>query len=505
MQGLCRTVKFMYNMQEDARPCPGAFGAGGFGYSAAKGRFGLKKFACALGALLLAGSLAAPAALGYQGPAVSCESYIVVDADTGQVIMEKNADEVLYPASITKVMTLALALEKAQGQLDAQLTVSYDSVHQLEYGSSHIALQEGEVVRLEDVLYGTQLESANDGANVLAEYIGGSIQGGVDAMNRKAAELGLANTHYMNPHGLHDEQHYTTAREMAAITRWALTVPGFEEVFCRTDPWTMEPTNKQPQQRVFHCTDWMRLSGDYYRAYAKGSKNGFHDQALTTFVNYAEQDGIRLISVEMRCQQLEDKFRDACSILDYAFENFDRVTLPAPAEAFHLPVVGGGEALGNALVEPEDGQALLHRELDPGAVAVDYQIPDRYVLGQPFEASVTYSLPENDLQPSALGSAKLRVSGVDQVLAASTYVPQEDLKPQADPVGVALAAAALAVLALLGWRLWRRAKASPAPKGYGLTEWEVITRPPAGSPAPPWQQQGEQGAPRSRPKPPGEQ
>lgn len=480
-------------------PCgvPGAV----FGYSKGKGTLGLKKFFAALCGAALAAALAAPAALAYEGPAVSCESYIVVDADTGQVIMEQNADAVLYPASITKIMTIALALEKAQGQLDTQLTVSYDAVHQLEYGSSHIALQEGEVVRLEDVLYGTQLESANDGANVLAEYIGGTIQGGVDAMNAKAAELGLSNTHYMNPHGLHDAQHYTTARDMAVITRWALSVPGFEEIFCRTDPWPMEPTNKQPQQRVFHCTDWMRLSGAYYRSYAKGSKNGYHDQALTTFVNYAEQDGVRLISVEMRCRSSDDKFRDACALLDYAFENFSRVEIPAPAEAFEVPVVGGGDALGNALVQPQSATALLHKSLTTDGITVDYQIPDRYVLGQPFSASVTYSLPENNYQPPALGSAALSVSGVDQVLAASTYVPASSLQPDKNPVGIAVAAAGAVMALVLGVRLWRRA-GKKRPVAAGGAQWEIITRKPLPAEPPPWEDLPEGHTPRSRTKPP---
>lgn len=467
-----------------------------------KGTFGLKKFFAALCAAALAAAVCAPAALAYQGPAVSCAAYIVMDADSGQVIMEKNADEVLYPASITKIMTLALALEKAQGQLDTQLTVSYDAVHQLEYGSSHIALQEGEVVRLEDVLYGTELESANDGANVLAEYIGGTIQGGVDAMNAKAAALGLSNTHYMNPHGLHDAEHYTTARDMALITRWALTVPGFEAVFCRTEPWTMEATNKQSQQRVFHCTDWMRISGDYYRAYAKGSKNGFHDQALTTFVNYAEQNGVRLISVELKCQQLEDKFRDACAILDYAFENFARVEIPAPSEAFQIPVVGGGEALGNALVQPKSATALLHKSLSTDGVTVDYRIPDQYVLGQPFAASVTYSLPENDYQPSALGSADLAVSGVDEVLAASTYVPASSLRPEGNPVAVAVAAAGAAMALLLGVRLWRRAGAKRPVPGPAPAQWEIITRKPLPAEPPPWEKGAGKTPPRSRTRPP---
>ena len=467
----------------------------------------MKKFVSALCAAVLAAGALAPAAWAYEGPQVSCEAYIVMDADSGQVIMEKNADEVLYPASITKIMTLALALEKAQGAWDTQVTVSYDAVHQLERGSSHIALQDGEVVRLEDVFYGTQLESANDGANVLAEYIGGdgTIQSGVDAMNRKAAELGLSNTKYMNPHGLYDQQHYTTARDMAQLTRWALSVPGFTDVFCRTEAWTMQPTNKQEKQRVFHCTDWMRISGDYYRTYAKGSKNGFHDQALTTFVNYAEQNGVRLISVELRCQQLEDKFRDACAILDYAFENFQRVQVPAPSEAFQVPLLGGGEALGNVTVQPNSAAVLLHKSLAAADVTAEYDIPDRYVLGQPFSASVRYYLPENAYQPAALGAAGLTVSGLPEILAASTYVPQSSLKAETNPVGLAVAAACAALAVLLGVRLWKKDKRVPrgALGGQSPAQWQIITRKPLPAEPPPWQAGSSETPRRPRTKRPG--
>lgn len=163
-----------------------------------------KRFFCVLSAFLLFTGLFAPAVRGAQAspPAALSAAYLVMDADTGQVLIELNADEQRSPASITKIMTMGLALEKAQGELDTRLTVSYDDVHQLEAGSSHIALIENEEVRLEDVLYGTEIASANDGANLLAEYIGGSIAAGVDAMNDKAGELGLSGTHFTNPHGL---------------------------------------------------------------------------------------------------------------------------------------------------------------------------------------------------------------------------------------------------------------------------------------------------------------
>ena len=111
-------------------------------------------------------------------------------------------------------------------------------------------------------------------------------------MNQKAHQLGLANTHYMNPHGLHDAQHYTTARDMANLTRWALSVPGFLEVFSRKESWPMEATNMQPA-RTFWCADLMRVGGaTYYRDYVVGSKTGYHDQAGHTLVTVARRDGV---------------------------------------------------------------------------------------------------------------------------------------------------------------------------------------------------------------------
>lgn len=371
-----------------------------------------------------------------------------MDADTGQVLIEQNADERRSPASVTKVMTMGLAMEKAQGVLDTQLTVTYDDVHQLEAGSSHIALIEGEQVRLEDILYGTEIASANDGANVLAEYIGGSIQAGVDAMNQKAGELGLEGTHFTNPHGLYDENHYTTARDLAVITRWALEQPGFAEVFCRTETWTMAPTNLQPEERFFSINDWMRLSGKYYRSYAKGSKQGFHDQAQYTFVCYAEQSGMRLICVVLGAPQRYDKFIDACALLDYCFASFTRVEV-GDDKGFTVPVAGGGETLGNLQVAGAKASFLLHKDTDPQTITAEYSIPERMLLGQEFAPSVTFRLPASAGQSAAEITAALGWTGLDQVLRASTYVPLRQQAASAGRGGVLLAGAVAALLIAL--------------------------------------------------------
>jgi len=409
-----------------------------------------KRLFCILAALLFAAPGLAPAARAVEAappPALSA-AYLVMDADTGQVLIEQNADERRSPASITKIMTMGLAMEKAQGALDTQLTVSYDDVHQLEAGSSHIALIEGEQVRLEDVLYGTEIASANDGANVLAEYVGGSIQAGVDAMNQKAGELGLESTHFTNPHGLYDENHYTTARDMAQITRWALGQPGFAEVFCRTETWTMAPTNLQPEERFFSINDWMRLSGKYYRSYAKGSKQGFHDQAQYTFVCYAEQSGMRLICVILGAPQRYDKFTDACALLDYCFASFTRVDV-ADEKGFTVPVAGGGETLGNLQVSGASASFLLHKDSDPKAITTEYNVPERMLLGQAFAPSVTFRLPASAGQSACELTVPLGWTGLDQVLRASTYVPLRQRAASAGRGGVLLAGAVAALLAAL--------------------------------------------------------
>ena len=394
----------------------------------------------------------APFAAAQELPEVTCEAYVVMDADTGQVIMEKNPDQMMYPASITKIMTLALAMEKAQGDWSEQRTISQEVTTSLEQGSSHIALLPGEVVSLQDLIYGTQLESANDGANALAEYISDddTIQGGVDKMNQKAQQLGLTNTHYMNPHGLHDAQHYTTARDMANLTRWALSVPGFLEVFSRKECLPLEATNMQ-QARTFWCADLMRVGGaTYYRDYVVGSKTGYHDQAGHTLVTYAQQDGINLISVVLKSAATKVHFLDTAALLDYAFAHYSRVELAAPAETLSVPLMGGGEtALGNLTLTPAGASALLSDAFTAQDVTVEYAVPEHYLLGQGFKAQILYKLPEsNGIQPSLVAAVDMKVSGLAALLEANTQLVEA--KPYLDPlvwkVGLGAGMAVLAAI-----------------------------------------------------------
>lgn len=292
----------------------------------------MKKHIAMLCAVLLTALAAFAPGAAAAGPALTAtEAYCIIDADTGLVLAQQNMNEELHPASITKVMTLGLACEKAQGKWDnVKLTVSHEDVYSLAgTDSSHIALQEGEEVPLTDALYATMMASANDGANLLAEYFGGgSIEGGVAAMNAQAKELGLEHTHFANPHGISDEDHYTSCYDMAQILRWALTQPGFETLFTRNEMYTMGPTNVQPVTRYFHQQDKMRVgSSRYYIPAILGSKIGYTNIARYSYVCLAEQNGVRVPAAVTGLEELLAKSANA--------------TLPASRDVGPKRIAGG--------------------------------------------------------------------------------------------------------------------------------------------------------------------
>ncbi len=149
------------------------------------------------------------------GPAIGAQSAILMEANTGVILYAKNIDEKLFPASTTKLMTCLIAAEKCQ--LNETITFSHDAIFSLEPGSSNIGIDEGQSMPFEECLYGILVASANEVANAVAEHVAGSRQAFADLMNDKAKELGCKNTHFVNAHGLHDEQHYTSAYDLALI------------------------------------------------------------------------------------------------------------------------------------------------------------------------------------------------------------------------------------------------------------------------------------------------
>ena len=415
----------------------------------------MRKWTAALCAVLLAVCVFAPGAAA-AGPALSAtRAYCIMDADTGLVLAQQNMNEELHPASITKVMTLGLACEKAQGNWDnVKLTVTHEDVYSLAgTDSSHIALLEGEQVPLTDALYATQMASANDAANLLAEYIGGgTIADGVEKMNEQVAELGLGHTHFANPHGISDNDHYTSCYDMAQILRWALEQPGFEDVFTRNEMYTMQPTNLQPVTRYFSQQDKMRIgSSRYHIASVIGSKLGYTNTARYSYACLAEQNGIRLICVTMQSELSTDKYNDVRALLDYAFGIFTGYTeLPSQGITAQLDVAGGGGSLGTVTVTDPGVKLLLADGLTAKDVEVSLELPESWVLGTEPEAYAVYTIKGGSKQENTSVRVEAELSGLTELLEAGTGTELEaakDVKPKSHALwllGISLGSTAAA-------------------------------------------------------------
>ena len=437
----------------------------------------MKKLTAALCAVLLVLCVCLPGASAARPALSATRAYCIVDADTGLVLAQQNMNEELHPASITKVMTLGLACEKAQGNWDGvKLTVSHEDVYSLAgTDSSHIALREGEEVPLVDALYATQMASANDGANLLAEYFGGgTIEGGVAKMNEQVEELGLAHTHFANPHGISDEDHYTSCYDMAQILRWALEQPGFEDVFTRSEMYTMQPTNVQPVTRYFSQQDKMRIgSSRYHISSILGSKIGYTNTARYSYACLAEQNGVRLICVTMQSELSTDKYNDVRTLLDYAFSTFTNdVELPGGSVTAPLSVAGGGESLGTVTVSDPGVWLLLADGLSAKDVTVSLELPETYVLGTEPEVYAVYTIRGGTKQESTSVRVKAEISGLTELLEASTGTELEAAKA-VQPKGralwllgislgstVAAAAVTFFIVRLLAKRKKRRARSA---------------------------------------------
>lgn len=257
-----------------------------------------------------------------KAPELNAEAAILMDATTGEILFEKNSKSKMYPASITKIMTVLLALEK--GNLSDTITFSHDAVYSIEPGSAHIAMQEGEQITLEQALYGILLRSANEVANAVGEYVDGSIPTFAQHMTQRAKELGCESTNFLNANGLFDENHYTTAYDMACIARELLKQEAYQKMMSNTY-YEIPPTNKQTETRYLHGQHQMlNPNSIYYYEYATGGKTGYTWEALNTLVTFAKKGDTQLIAVVLKCKGAEH-YIDSKALFEYGFANFQTV------------------------------------------------------------------------------------------------------------------------------------------------------------------------------------
>lgn len=258
--------------------------------------------------------------------ALNAESAILIDAESGAILYSKNIDTQHYPASITKIMTIYLALQN--GKPEDVLTASKTAIDGIDRQSSHIALDYDEQISLLDASYAAMMASANDASNILAEAIGGTQEQFAAMMNEAATAAGAKNTHFSNAHGLPDETHVTTAYDMAMITRLAIKNSSFKEVFGRVT-YEMPATNKQDGPRQFASGNEMLKKGKFFYEYATGGKIGWTEDAGYTMVTTAKKDNMELIAVVLKCSQKDARYSDTTTLFDYGFDNYKQIVVPA--------------------------------------------------------------------------------------------------------------------------------------------------------------------------------
>lgn len=258
-----------------------------------------------------------------QGPQTYGEAAIVMDADSGAILYAKNIDGKAYPASITKILTMLVALDYAAP--DQKVTFSQESIDCLGNGYAHIGMLPGEEISLTDALNALMLASANEVAHAIGESVGEGYDWFINQMNETARSLGAVHSNFVNTNGLSDENHYTTARDMALITRELfLNYQEFQDI-SQTSQYTIGATNLEQEPRIFQQKHQMFYpSYDNYYEYAVAGKTGYTDEALNTLVTCADNGEMRLICVVLKTHG-KNVYTDTRALFDYAYGQFHKV------------------------------------------------------------------------------------------------------------------------------------------------------------------------------------
>jgi D-alanyl-D-alanine carboxypeptidase len=366
---------------------------------------------------------------------VTAAGAVLIDAETGQVLFDKNMNSKRHPASITKIMTGLLTVELAAPSDVA--TVSEDAV-EFPYEVSHIALTPDEEIPVDSLMYALMLESANDAANVLAEHIDGTQADFAKRMTERALEIGAVNKNFSNPHGLDEPFHLTTAYDMALITREAIQNADFLKYF-GAQRYTIPPTNKKTRDYPFVNGQHMLLP-DQHLAYNEsviGGKVGFTDEAEHTMSTAARQNGRTLIAVVLGCG-FNEKYYDTEALLDYGFNELTEAALPAEAMAA-LPttvVMKDGQRVGEITYHADAPDSLLlPAGMSGDDIQFEYVIPETLEEGQTAEASVRFTLPDaKNGVPSLLLEQPLTASVQTDALAAGIPADAQDAPALPDSV-----------------------------------------------------------------------
>lgn len=341
-----------------------------------------------------------------KGPSVEAEGAVLMEAETGTVLYAKNPDTQLYPASITKIMTALLTLEDSK--LTDTVVYEGEAFRELPPNYTALTVSQGEEMTVEDCLNGLLLKSYNNVANALAVHDAGTIAAFAEKMNERAVQAGAKNTHFNNPSGEHETNHYTTPYDMCMIMRDCIQIDEFVKI-AGARVYTLQPTNKRKEEIDIYALHKMLFpTSEYYYEYCVCGKTGYTDQARNTLVTYAEKDGMKLICVVMGCGK-GVQYSDSEALFDYGFSNFSVVDASDSEERFTLRDAGifASEGMMSAssfnIEIPEESLVVLPTGVGLNKVDTEIQYLENAEDGCFAEVDYKY-------QDTVVGSARLKMS-----------------------------------------------------------------------------------------------
>lgn len=397
-------------------------------------------------------------------PELECKGAILVELNSGSTVYELNADERLFPASLTKVMTCLLALEK--GTLSDEITVDGSLFADMDSDASAVGLLDGETLTLEELLYCVMVPSANDASIVVADHIAGSVDAFVTMMNEKAAELGCKDTHFVNPDGLHDDEHYTTARDLAIITKAALESETFRTL-CATTTHEV-PATELSASRTIYTTNYFLstiISTKYYWEKVSGVKTGFTTPAGRCLISLVEEGSFSYLAVVLGAETPYDEngepvygsFTESRKLLEYGLDNFEFASVLSHLNPVAQVPVSGGRVNSVVIAPAEDISALLPAEYNPEKIEVSYALDEEEELRAPLEADQAVGTVTVTYDGKVVGQTEARtIAAVER----SSIVPiaEEEDRPfvRILPILIVVVAVVLLIAAMMNRRRSRR-------------------------------------------------
>lgn len=271
------------------------------------------------------------------------DAAVLIDSKTGFVLYSKNSDEKKYPASTTKILTAIIALEKCN--LNDIVTVSKSAISSIPSGYSSAYLSEGEEISVNDLITVFLVHSANDAGYVLAEHISGSIEEFAELMNQKAKEIGCENTHFTNPSGIHDENHYSTAYDLALIARYCMQNSTFKKIVSQKSC-TINSTNKSDIRKYTNTNDLINPSSKYYLEECVGIKTGYTKEAKNCLISACAKNNLGLICVVLGANQINggesSRYIDSINLFKYGYSNFSLRTFATKDDVLSTIEVSNG-------------------------------------------------------------------------------------------------------------------------------------------------------------------